>query len=112
MLRVGRTFPDANPESVRPRRSIGMGCKSVSAGLEVTVDKCVSGEEILGLPGRFESLHLPLSSSRRPMRVFSPIIQVSALSVLDAGKQLTLSDAIAAQFVGHNHPRLIVQALQ
>jgi hypothetical protein len=44
-----------------------MSRKSVSAALEVTVDKCVSGEELLDLLGRFESLHLPLSSSRRPM---------------------------------------------
>jgi hypothetical protein len=89
-----------------------MGCRSVSAGLEVTVDKRVSGEEILGLPGRFESLHLPLSSSRRSMRVLGPIIQISALSMLDARQQPALSDAIAPQLVGDDHPRLIVQALQ
>jgi hypothetical protein len=51
----------------------------------------VSGEEVLGLFGRFEPLHLPLSSSRRSMRVVGPIVQISALSVLDAVKQLTLS---------------------
>jgi hypothetical protein len=89
-----------------------MGCKSVSAGLEVTVDKCVSGEKVLGLPGRFESLHLPLSPSRRPMRVLGPIIQRSALSVLHAGKQLTPGDAVASQLVGHDHPRHILRTLQ
>jgi hypothetical protein len=30
----------------------------------MATDKCVSGEEILGSAGRFESLHLTLSSSR------------------------------------------------
>ena len=30
--------------------------------------------------------------------------------MLDARKQLTLSDAIAAQLVGHNHPWLILQS--
>jgi hypothetical protein len=46
----------------------------VTAGIEVTVDEGVSEEEVLGLSGRFETLHLPLSSSRRPMRVLRPII--------------------------------------
>ena len=84
----------------------------MSAGMEVAVDECVSGEEVLGLSGRFEPLHLPLSSSRRSMRVLGPIVQISALSMLDARKQLTLSDAIASQFVGHDHPRHILQTLQ
>jgi hypothetical protein len=67
----------------------------------------VSGEEVLGLFGGFEQLHLPLRSSRRSMRVLGPIVQISALSVLDAEKQMTLSDAIAPQLVGHGHPRYI-----
>ena len=46
------------------------------------------------------------------MRVLRPVIQISTLSVLDAGKQLTLSNPIAAQFVGDDHPRHVVQALQ
>jgi hypothetical protein len=32
--------------------------------------------------------------------------------VLDPRKHLTLSDAIAAQLVGHNHPRLVLQTRQ
>ena len=80
--------------------------------MEVTVDEGVSGEEVLGLLGRFEPLHLSLSSSCPSMRVLGPIVQISALSVLNAGKQLTLSDTMAPQLVGHDHPRYIVQALQ
>ena len=99
-------------ESVRPNHTIGMGGKLVSTRMEVTVDEGVSGEEVLGLLGRFEPLHLSLSSSRRSMRVLGPIVQISALSVLNAGKQLTLSDAIAPQLVGHDHPRYILQTLQ
>ena len=62
---------------------------------EVAVNEGVGGEEVLGLVGRFEPLHLPLSSSRWPMRVLRTIVQIPALSVLDPGKQLTLSDAVA-----------------
>jgi hypothetical protein len=54
-------------EGVRPDGAIGVGCKLVSAGMKVTVDECVGGEEVLGLSGRFEPLHLPLSSSCRSM---------------------------------------------
>ena len=67
---------------------MGMGYKLMSRRMEVAVDEGMSGEEVLRLFGRFEPLHLPLSSARRPMRVPGPIVQVSALSVLDAGKQL------------------------
>jgi hypothetical protein len=91
---------------------MGMGSKLVSTRMEVTADEGVSGEEVLGLFGRFEPLHLPLSSSRRSMRVLGPIVQISALSALNAGKQLTLSDPIAPQLVGHGHPRYILQTLQ
>jgi hypothetical protein len=46
------------------------------------------------------------------MRVLGPIVEVSALSVLDTGKQLTLSDAVASQLFGHDHSRHILQTLQ
>ena len=44
-----------------------LGRHEVSAWMEVTMDKCMSGEEMLRLVGRFEALHLPLSSACRPM---------------------------------------------
>jgi len=44
------------------------------AGMEVAINEGVGGEEVLGLPGRFEPLHLALSSSRWTMRVLGPII--------------------------------------
>jgi hypothetical protein len=53
-----------------------------------------------------------ISLSRRPMRVLSPIVQISALSVHNAGKQLTPSDTIASQLVGHDHPWDVLQPLQ
>ena len=76
----------------------------MSAGMEVAVNEGVGGEEILGLPRRFEPVHLPFSSSRWPMPVFRPIIE---MSVLDAWKQLTLGDAVAPQLVSHNPPLAI-----
>jgi hypothetical protein len=84
----------------------------MAARMEVAMDECVSGEEVLGLRGRFEPLHLPFASSCRPMRILGPVVQISALSVLDAGKQLTPSDTIAPQLVSHDHPRDVLQPLQ
>jgi hypothetical protein len=46
-----------------------MGCKLTPAVMEMAADEAVSREEVLGLFGRFEPLHLPLSSSRRTMQV-------------------------------------------
>jgi hypothetical protein len=57
-------------------------------------------------------LHLPLSSPRWSMRVLGSIIQISALPMLDAREQLSLSDTIAPQLIGHDHPRFILQTLQ
>ena len=90
-------------EGVRADFAIDIGWQLMSAETEVAVDEGVCGEEILGLPRRFESLHLPLSSPCWSMRVFGSIVQISALSVLDARKQLTRSDAIAAQLIGNDH---------
>jgi hypothetical protein len=46
------------------------------------------------------------------MRVLGPIILISALSVPHVGELLTLSDAVAPQLVGHDHPRDTLQTLQ
>src|ERR1700693_4523114 len=46
------------------------------------------------------------------MRVLGPVVQISALSVLRAGKQLTPSDTIAPQLVNRDHSRDVSQTLQ
>jgi hypothetical protein len=38
-----------------------MGYKLMSTWMEVAVDEGMGGEKVLGLFGRFEPLHLPLS---------------------------------------------------
>jgi hypothetical protein len=40
----------------------------IAAEMEGVIDLIVGGEEPLGLAGRFELLHLPLSSARRAKR--------------------------------------------
>ena len=44
-----------------------IGCQEMPAWMEVAMDERVTGEEVLGLLGRFEPLHLPFSAPCRPM---------------------------------------------
>jgi hypothetical protein len=50
-----------------PNFAIRVGGQKVSARMEMAMDKSVSGEEVLSLVRRFESLHLPLAPSHRSM---------------------------------------------
>jgi hypothetical protein len=84
----------------------------MSARMEVSVDKSVSRSEMLCLIGGLEALHLPLSSAYRSMRVFSTIVEVAALSMLDIGQQASLRHTITSQLVGDDNARHILQALQ
>jgi hypothetical protein len=52
---------------------------------EQVVDLIVGCEKALGLAGRFELLHLPLSSSRRLVRILRSVVQSLVLPMLDAG---------------------------
>jgi hypothetical protein len=68
----------------------------MSAWPEVAVDHAMRREEPLRLGRRFETLHLPLSSSRWSMRVFRTVVQVSARSVPDIRQQSAMCDCCAA----------------
>jgi hypothetical protein len=80
--------------------------------MEMAMDKSVSGEEVLSLLRRFESLHLPLAPLRRSMCVFRAVVQIPTLSMFNLGKQLAVCHAVASQLVGHDHARHILKALQ
>ena len=80
--------------------------------MEMTVDECMRGEEVVGLLRRFETLHLALAAACRTMRVFRAIVQISALSMFGFWKQLALSHAVASQLIGHDHARHILKAFQ
>src|SRR5215212_9156441 len=77
-------------------------------------DLVVGGEETLCLAGRLEALHLPLSSSRRLVRVFRPVVETLVPAMLDARHQLLLRRAITAELVGDHHtgrPALALEQL-
>src|SRR3954452_24687168 len=82
--------------------------------MKEVVDLVVGGEETLCLPRRLEPLHLSFASARRLVRVLRPIVEPLVPAVLNAGDQLPLRRAVAAEFVGDHHtqrPALPLQQL-
>src|SRR6516162_8827094 len=62
-------------EFLGPGGSVLGGSDMITAKMEQVVDLIVGGEEPLRLAGRFELLHLPLSSARRLVRVFRSVVE-------------------------------------
>jgi hypothetical protein len=69
-------------------------------------------KEALRLARRLEALHLGLSSPSGSMRILGSIIQVPAGPMPDVRKYRSVSDAIAAQTVRDQAPRLVFQPVQ
>jgi hypothetical protein len=63
----------------------------------------MAGEEALGVSGRLEPRHLPLSSSGRLVRVLRAIFQTLVPAVLDAGHDRLFRCGITAELVGGHH---------
>ena len=64
------------------------------------------------MPGRCEPFHRMFPLSGGLMRVLGPIVQILGSAMLDRGQHLAVSDAVAGQLVGNDHPRHILQALE
>jgi hypothetical protein len=62
---------------------------------EVLGDGSIRRQKTLGMPRRFEALHAPLALPRRPMRVFTPVIEVATLTMFDPRQNLALCGAVA-----------------
>ena len=112
----GGNLADVGPhlECTRPCGSIFTGGDVVAAEMEEVVDLVMGGEETLCLPSRLEALHLPLSSSRRLVRILGPVVQALVLAVLDTGHHLPLRGAVAGELVSNHdagRPALPLQQL-
>jgi hypothetical protein len=62
-----------NRKCLHPGSSVFGGSDVIATEMEKVVDLIVGCEETLSLAGRFELLHLPLSSSRRLVGIFHQI---------------------------------------
>ena len=92
-----RLTPDT--ERVGPGYSVVAGRHAMASRTEVAADRPVRGQELLGVTGRLEALHLPLSSSRRLVRHRGAVVEVTALPVLDAGHELLPRRVVAGQLI-------------
>src|ERR1700752_22678 len=63
----------------------------------------MGGKQALHLPRRLEPLHDTLAAAGRLMRILGPVVEALVLPVLNAGHNLPLGGAIAAQLVGDQH---------
>ena len=76
------------------------------------MDLAVTGEELLGVLPRLETLHLPFSPSCRLMQDLGPAVEVAALAMLDPGQDLPFGGAIAAKFIGYDHTGHVLQPFE
>src|SRR3712207_4338444 len=84
----------------------------MASELEMVVDRAVSGKKLLGVPDCLEPPHVAFTSSGRLVRDLTAIVQVSALPMLDTRQDLAFGRAIGAEFIRHDDPGHVAQALQ
>jgi len=82
----------------------------MSARMKVTINEGVGEEKSLCLIAGFKPLHVSFASPCRPMRILSPVIEVTALTVLHVRKQLPLSNTVTSEFIRHDYSRFVFQA--
>jgi hypothetical protein len=89
------------------------GNDMIVAEVEQVIDLIVGGEKAPRRPtGRFELLHLPLSSTRRLVRVLGSVIESPVLAMLNGEHDLSLRRAVAGELIGDHDtgwPHLLLQ---
>jgi hypothetical protein len=78
--------------------------------MKVTIDEGMGEEKSLCLITGFKPLHVSFASPCWPVRILSPVIEVTALTVLDLRKQLPSSDTVTSELIRHDHSRFVFQA--
>jgi hypothetical protein len=73
--------------------------------MEEIGDLVVNGQKFLRLARRFEPLHDPLSSSRRLIRIFCPVVEAFMLAIFDAQPHRRSGRAVRFQPVSDYHAR-------
>jgi hypothetical protein len=74
----------------------------VAAHSEQISDRIMECEKSLGVPGRFESAHLPFPLTRRLMRDFGSIVGVRFYTVSHIAEDAPYGSGVASQFVGND----------
>ena len=74
----------------------------MAAHSEQIPDRIMEREKSLGLPGGFESTHLPFPLASRLMGDFGSIVGVSLYNVSHGAEDASHSRGVASQFVGND----------
>ena len=101
-----------DPEHFGANPAVAGGRHQMPRQPEMTVDHAVRREELLRLGRRLELLHLPLSPPRRPVRILSAIVEVATGPVPDIRHDRPMGCSVAAQAVGDQATRLVLEASQ
>jgi hypothetical protein len=75
------------------------GSDVIGAEVEQVVDLGSWAEKNLRLTGRFELLHLTLSSARRLVRILRSVVQSLVLAMLNAGHDPLFRHAVAGELI-------------
>src|SRR5262249_20538682 len=100
------------PEAVPHLFSIGRRHLLSASGAEVLGDGAIGRQKTLGMARGLEPLHPTLTLPRRPMGVFTPVIEVTTLTVFHPGQDLPLRRAIALQLIRDDDAWYVLQALE
>ena len=84
----------------------------MTTGPKVLSDAAERKQEPLGLPRPGEAFHHPFPDPGRLMGVLGPVVEVLPAAMGHRRQKLAVSDLIAGQLVGDNHPRHVSQALE
>ena len=84
----------------------------MTTGPKVLSDAAERKQEPLGLPRPGEAFHHPFPDPGRLMGVLGPVVEVLPAAMGHRRQKLAVSELIAGQLVGDNHPRHLSQALE
>ncbi len=107
-----QTRADAPVTSFQIRKRLASESSVISGGeqmtsrAEVRSDDPVHLDKSLRVPAGFEPPHSPLSLTRRLMGILRPVVQVTMLSMSDAGHHHPFRCAVAAELISNNDARL------
>src|SRR4029077_4314836 len=86
--------------------------QQMPSGAEVLGNGAIRRQKSLGMTGGCEPLHTILALARGAMRVFAPVIEVTALPMFHSRQDLPFGRAITLELVRDNNPWHVLQALE
>jgi hypothetical protein len=98
-----RNLPPS-PELVRHLLTVFGGREEVTPRPEVRGNGAIRGENALGAPWEFKSLHPSFPLPGRLVRIFRPVIEVAVLPMFYTGQDLALGSTVAPQLICDDDP--------